>query len=226
LSIYVNGVELATFMCTPLQQQALAAGFLANEGLIDGIEEVVVLHTCGAGTCVDVWLSHAVQRPARSFITSGCGGGLTFDDLSEHIEPLTSTVRVKPVQLQRLMRQLNSAAQIYQKVRGVHASALSDGERLLLVAEDVGRHNTLDKLRGLAMLQAVDTRDKILISSGRVSSEMLTKAGHMGVPVIVSRTSPTSLSVTLAQAWGITLVGYVRQNRMNVYAGEQRLLSA
>jgi FdhD protein len=223
LSIYVNGLELTTFMCTPVGQDALALGFLANEGLIDGLDEVVVLHVCAAGTCVDVWLSHALQRPSRAIITSGCGGGVTFDDLSEQIEPLHSERRVQPAQLQSLMRQLNSAGRLYREVRGIHTSALSDGERLLLIAEDVGRHNTLDKLRGLALMQHMDTRDLILLSSGRVSSEMLNKAAHMGVPVIVSRTSPTSLSIALAQAWGITVVGYARQNRMNVYTGAERL---
>ncbi len=223
LSIYVNGLELATFMCTPVQQDVLALGFLANEGLIAGMDEVVVLHICAAGTCVDVWLSHAIQRPSRSIITSGCGSGLTFDDLSEQIEPLNSDRRVQPAQIQRLMRQLNSAGELYRKARGIHTSALSDGERLLLVAEDVGRHNTLDRLRGLALMQNVDTQDLILLSSGRISSEMLNKAARMGVPVIVSRTSPTSLSVALAKAWGITLVGYARQNRMNVYSGQERL---
>jgi FdhD protein len=91
------------------------------------------------------------------------------------------------------------------------------------VAEDVGRHNTLDKLRGMALMEGLDTRDLILLSSGRISSEMLVKAAKMKVPVIVSRTSPTSLSVALAQAWGFTLIGYARQSRMNVYAGEERL---
>jgi FdhD protein len=105
----------------------------------------------------------------------------------------------------------------------VHTSALSDGERLLLVAEDVGRHNTIDKLRGLALMQGVDTHDCILLSSGRISSEMLNKAAKMDVPVVASRTSPTSLSVALAQAWGIALIGYVRQNRLTVYAGAERV---
>ncbi len=223
LSIYVNGQELVTFMCTPAGQDALALGFLANEGLINELDEVVVLHVCAAGTCVDVWLSHAVQRPSRPIITSGCGGGVTFDDLTEQIEPLQSEKHVRPAQLQRLMRQLNSAGRLYREVRGIHTSALSDGQRLLLIAEDIGRHNTLDKLRGLALMQGVDTQDMVLLSSGRISSEMLNKAAHMGVPVIVSRTSPTSLSIALAQAWGITLVGYVRQNRMNVYTGVERL---
>jgi len=224
LSIYVNGLELATFMCTPVQQDALALGFLANEGLIAGMDEVQVVHVCAKGTCVDVWLSHAVQRPSRSIVTSGCGGGLTFDDLSEQIEPLASDRKIGVAQIQRLMRQLNNAGTLYREVRGIHTSALSDGQRLLLLTEDVGRHNTIDKLRGLALMQGMDTQDMILFSSGRISSEMLNKAARMGVPIVISRTSPTSLSVALAQAWGIMLVGYVRQNRMNVYAREERLL--
>jgi FdhD protein len=223
LSIYVNGLDLATLMCTPAQQQALALGFLANEGLIEGLDEVRVAYVCARGMCVDVWLSHAVQRPSRTIITSGCGGGLTFDDLSQQITPLNSGRKVRPQQLQDLMGQLQGAGNLYRSVRGVHTSALSDGERLLLVAEDVGRHNTIDKLRGLALMQGVDTHDCILLSSGRISSEMLNKAAKMDVPVVASRTSPTSLSVALAQAWGIALIGYVRQNRLTVYAGAERV---
>lgn len=223
LSIYVNGAELATFMCTPVQQDALALGFLANEGLIATMDEVRVLHVCARGTCVDLWLSHAIRRPVRSIITSGCGGGLTFDDLSEQIEVLTSERQYSPDQILTLMRQLGGAGLLYRQVRGMHTSALSDGERLLIVAEDVGRHNTLDKIRGRALQEGLDTQDRILLSSGRVSSEMLIKAARMRVPVVVSRTSPTSLSVAMAQALGITLIGYVRQSGMNVYAGAQRL---
>jgi FdhD protein len=223
LSIYVNGFELATFMCMPRQQDALAVGFLANEGLIQGMDEVKVLHVCARGTCADVWLSHAIQRPARSIVTSGCGGGLTFEDLSIQLEPLTSDVRVTPGQIQELMQQLYQAGQLYRNVRGIHTSALSDGERLLLTAEDVGRHNTLDKLCGLALMESVRTQERVLLSSGRVSSDMLVKAARMGAPVVVSRTSPTSLSVALARAWNITLIGYARARRMNVYAGEGRL---
>jgi len=148
---------------------------------------------------------------------------LTFDDLSEQIDALTSERQFRPDQILALMRQLGGAGKLYREVRGMHTSALSDGERLLIVAEDVGRHNTLDKIRGLALLQGLDTQDKVLLSSGRVSSEMLLKAARMGVPLVVSRTSPTSLSVALARTWGITLIGYVRQNSMNVYAGEHRL---
>ena len=102
----------------------------------------------------------------------------------------------------------------------MHTSALADGDKLALVAEDVGRHNTLDKLRGMALMKGLDTRDMILLSTGRVSSEMIGKARQMGTPIVCSRTSPTSLSVALAEQWNITLVGYLRRNSMNVYAGK------
>jgi len=226
LSIYVNGFELATLMCSPVQQKALAIGFLANEGLIQGMEEVRVLHLCAQGTCADVWLSHAVQRPTRTIITSGCGGGITFDDFTAQIEPLSSQLQVTPAQIVQLMRQLNGAAQLHREAGGVHTSALSDGEHLLHVAEDIGRHNTLDKLRGMALMNATDTRDRIMLSSGRVTSEMIIKSARIGVPVVVSRTSPSNLSIALARAWNVTLIGYVRGGRMSVYTGEQRMRSA
>ena len=225
LSIYVNGFELATMMCSVVQQDALAVGFVANEGMIESLDEVRVLHLCTQGTCVDLWLSHAVERPERTIITTGCGGGVTFEDVTAQREPLSSELDVTPTQIVQLMRRLNGAAKLHREVGGMHTSALSDGEELLFVAEDVGRHNTIDKLRGLALMHGASTQDRILLSSGRISSEMLLKAARMGAPVVVSRTSPTSLSVALARAWNITLVGYVRGGRMSVYAGEQRIRS-
>ena len=118
LSIYVNGFELATFMCTQVQQDALALGFLANEGLIAGMDEVKVLHVCARGTCVDVWLSHAIQRPQRSIITSGCGGGLTFDDLTRQMEPLISDRQLRPARIHDLMREMYSAGERYLPLPG------------------------------------------------------------------------------------------------------------
>jgi FdhD protein len=225
VSIFVNGQELATIMCTPRQQDALAFGFLANEGVISSIADVRALHVCPSGGCVDVWLSTSnFEPPRRMILTSGCGGGVTFDDLSAEHEPLHSDLRVTPGQLWNMMDALNQSAALYSRSRGVHTSNLSDGEHPLLVAEDVGRHNTLDKLRGLALQQSVTTKDHILVTTGRVSSEMINKARRMEVPIIASRTSPTSLSLKLAQAWNITLIGYLRRNSMNVYANPDRVL--
>jgi len=226
ISFYVNGQELVTVMATPVMQQAHGVGFLANEGIIQSLEDVEDVRLCARGTCVDMWLAYSdYPAPQRRILTSGCGSGVTFDDLTREAPPLSSTRCIPADTLWVLMEQLDRSASLYKRARGVHTSALSDGERLLLVAEDVGRHNTLDKLRGLALLEGVDTRDCALLTTGRISSEMINKAHRMQTPVVCSRTSPTSLSTSLAQVWNIALVGYCRRNSMRVYTHHERILT-
>ncbi|HEY0736568.1 MAG TPA: formate dehydrogenase accessory sulfurtransferase FdhD [Herpetosiphonaceae bacterium] len=248
--LYLNGREVLTFMCTPTRLHCLALGFLQSEGLIDSLDDVwqikvfldenrVYLFFPEAGldeelhmpTCAEAGGSIAVQlkRPAptlpeRRVLTSGCGGGVTFDDVRGDRLPLHSELRVEATQIVGLMRELNYQARLYRQSRGVHTSALSDGERLLVLAEDVGRHNTLDKIRGEVLLQGLPTKDRILLTSGRISSEMITKARKMEVPIVASRTSPTATSVRLAEAWNMTLIGYVRAPQLRVYTGAQRVL--
>jgi FdhD protein len=225
--IHVNGRELATFMCTPHDLELLALGFLRSEGVIQSRADVRLIVPCPSRTCIDVWLRQADRElPSRPILTSGCGGGVTFDDLSQRAPPLTSAVRVTPQQIKDGMHQLMAAANLYRLARGVHTSALSDGERLVAVAEDVGRHNTLDKLWGACLTRGIDPADHMLLATGRISSEMLNKAAKMRAPVVVSHTSPTSLSVQLAQEWNILLVGYVRGNGFRIYAGQWRLLTS
>ena len=218
--LHINGQELATFMCSPHELDVLALGFLANEGIIDCRADVRLVKVCPSLACVEVWLRDANRElPAHGVITSGCGGGVTFADLTAGIEPLVSELRVTPRQIGRLF----GALQVGQETRGVHTAALSDGETLLFVAEDVGRHNTIDRLRGRSLLEEVATEERILLTTGRISSEMLNKAARMRIPVVASRTSPTGLSVALAQAWNITLIGYARRDSLNVYAGRARI---
>ncbi len=219
----VNGQDVVGLMCTPTLLEELALGFLYNEGLIGGMEDVASVRVCGSRRCVDVWLHRDVEIPALRTLTSGCGGGTTFEDLWEARPPLESPLTVAPIQVVRLMRRLQEAAVLYRRTRGVHTSALAEGEDLLCVAEDVGRHNTVDKLAGLCLRQGRPMRDRILLTTGRVSSEMLVKAARMGTPVVISLSSPTSLSAELARLWNITLIGYARGERFRVYAGAGRL---
>jgi FdhD protein len=222
--IHVNGLELATIMASPVHLDWLALGFLRSEGLIDGLQDVRLVEVCPNKACVDVWLHKAdFTPPTRAIVTSGCGGGLTFDDLSRRVPPVEAGMRLAPQQINDSMRQLLAAAMLYKLSRGVHTSALSDGHQLTAVAEDVGRHNTIDKLWGFCLSQDLDPAGHMLVATGRISSEMINKAAKMRLPVVVSRTSPTGLSVRLAQEWNITLVGYARGNSFNVYAGEWRL---
>ena len=223
VTIYVNGRELATIMSTPLEQDYLALGFLKNEGFIEGMDEVGDVHVSRDGCCVDVWLKHSIAQPKRVIITSGCGGGVTFDDPSIGIEPLRDDMRLDPDRLFDLMNKLHYPGSLYARARGSHSAGLSDGVELLEQTEDVGRHNTIDKLLGACMANGLDTRGRILLATCRVSSEMLRKGALMGCPIIASRNSPTSMSVSMAQAWNITLIGYVRRDTLRVYAHPERL---
>jgi FdhD protein len=225
ITIYVNGRELATIMATPQEQDLLALGFLKNEGLIKKLGEIEILHVSKAGCCVDVWLSHPFEKPQRAIITSGCGGGVTFTNPEAGIEPLYSGITLDPEVLRHAFRRLQPPNSLYARSRGVHAAGLLDPqtEKLIAVVEDVGRHNTIDKLTGCCLKHDIETHDRVLLVTGRISSEMMRKAAIMGCPITASRTSPTSLSVEMARAWGITLVGYVRQGGMRVYSHPERL---
>jgi FdhD protein len=223
VTVYVNGSEWITFLCTPRNLRNLALGFLYLEGIISGLDEVVLLRVCDDEETIEARLTHEVELPTRRVLTSGCGGGTTFADLTARADAVDSALTVTPSQILGLMHQLYEEADLYRATGGVHTSALSDGEQLLVVASDVGRHNTLDKIQGQCLLEGMDTRDRILLTTGRLSAEMLNKAAKMRVPVLASRTSPTDLAVELAQAWDITLVGYVRGQHMHVYSGEERV---
>jgi FdhD protein len=223
LDLYVNGRELASIMCTPVDQSALALGFLRNEGMLEGMGQVEALTVSRNGCCVDMWLDHTIGRPKRRVLTSGCGGGTTFHDPAEDMPPIETDVHTTPEELNDLMDRLHAPGSLHARARGVHTSALSDGRGILFLAEDVGRHNTIDKLAGMAMLHEIPTAGQMLLTTGRVSSEMLRKAAYMGCPIIASRNSATSLAVSLAEAWNITLVGYVRRMTLRAYTHAERL---
>ena len=223
--ISVNGEELATFMCSPFKLDEMALGFLYNEQLISGREDVSTIHIAKNDSCVDIWLHDLeFQRPERKIVTAGCGGGVTFDDLSKNHRPLESDLSATAGRLAGLMRQMQLGATLYQEARGIHTAVLAENDRILLQVEDVGRHNCLDRLAGAALISGQSTMGRLLLSSGRISSEMINKARRLQTPIICSRTSPTALSVALAEMWNITLVAYLRQNRMRIYTHPERVL--
>lgn len=219
----VNGQDLVALMCTPSLLEELALGFLYNEGLIDGLREVASVRVCGAGRCVDVWLHKDVEIPALRTLTSGCAGGTTFEHLRSARPAPVSDLTVTSAQVIHLARRLQEAAASGRRVRGMHVSALVTGEGLQFIAEDVGRHNSVDKLAGLCLRRNYPMRDLILLTTGRVSSEMLVKAARMNAPVVISLSSPTSLSVELARRWNIALIGYARGRSFRLYAGAGRI---
>jgi FdhD protein len=134
-----------------------------------------------------------------------------------------NSLKVQPETIGHSVEMLFEAQVLYRKTGGVHTSALSDGGKILLSAEDIGRHNTLDKIAGLCLMNDVWPETRILITTGRISSEMLQKAAQLNVPILISRTSPSSLSIEMAERYGITLIGYARKHRFNVYSNMQRI---
>ena len=132
-------------------------------------------------------------------------------------------LKVQPEAIGKLVEMLFEAQSLYRETGGVHTSALSDGEKIILSAEDIGRHNTLDKIAGLCLMNDIWPETKILITTGRISSEMLQKSARLSAPILISRTSPSSLSIEMAERYGITLIGYARKHRFNVYSNTQRV---
>lgn len=224
LVVYVNGEKFVTLLCSPLKLDALVVGYLWLEKVIASLDDIAHLAVSEVDGRADVTLTHEVELPQERILTSGCGGGITFRIDPRLFPRVHSSIRVRPEQLFQRMKELFAAAENYRVSRGIHGAALTDGDRLLLVAEDVGRHNAVDKIMGEALLKGIPTRERILLSTGRISSEMLLKAARMEVPLVASRTSPTEMAVSLAEQLGLTVVGYLRSGSLNLYAGDALVL--
>lgn len=225
VSLTVNAQVWLTFMCTPVDLEAMAIGFLYNEGIIETMSEVEDVRVCEHGDNVDVWLNRAVEQPTSWRRTSGCTGGITAVDALARVDVSFDgdRPRVPPETVGHLLEQFFESQVLYRETGGVHTSALSDGKKIVVAAEDIGRHNTLDKISGLCLMNGISPETRILITTGRISSEMLQKAARMNAPILISRTSPSSLSIEMAERYGITLIGYARTHRFHVYSNSQRV---
>lgn len=223
VSLTVNGEVWLSFLCTPVDLEFLAVGFLYNESLISSKEDIASVRVCPTQDNVDVWLNKELAPPKEWRRTSGCAGGVTQATPRAH--PHLANGRVlTSAQVFSLVDQLFAAQELYRRSGGVHTSALSDGTRLQVVSEDIGRHNSLDKIAGRCLMQGIHLDHPVLITTGRISSEMLQKSSRLRASVVASRTSPSSMSIRLAEELGITLIGYARRARFNVYTHPERIL--
>lgn len=225
VTLTVNGEAWLTFMCTPVDLEQMAVGFLFNEGVIESFDEIVDVRLCQTGDNIDVWLTHSAEKPKTWRRTSGCTGGVTAVQGDVALCDPPNGLTLPASRVGDLISQLFESQQLYRSAGGVHTSAISDGERIIQIAEDIGRHNTLDKLAGHLLMNAVRLPHRVILTTGRISSEMLQKARRMGAWIVISRTSPSSLSIELAEAAGITLIGYARRNRFIIYAHPERILA-
>ncbi len=227
VALTVNGQVLVTFHCTPVEFQALAAGFLFNEGFIKSISEIENIHVCSQKDNIDVWLNHAIEKPASWHRTSGCGGGTSSVEFEEdQIDPIQQQVSITPGQIYGLMDQFMTEQPAHSEYGGVHTSALADGETQLFQIIDIGRHNTIDKIAGRILLDQLEITTPILITSGRISSDMVQKAARMRVPFLVSMRSASELGITLAERYGITLISGARRGRFFLFTHSQRITPA
>ncbi len=225
VALTVNGEVWLSFMCTPIDLEAMAVGFLFNEGIIHNPEEIADVRLCAAGDNVDVWLHHKAEKPDQWRRTSGCTGGVTAVQNVSNLSVQKNGGILSAHAVGDLINQLFENQQLYRTSGGVHTSALSDGQNINILCEDIGRHNTLDKIAGRVLLEGITLPRRIILTTGRISSEMLQKSARLSAAIVISRTSPSSLSIQLADQLGITLIGYARRNRFNIYSHPERIMA-
>lgn len=233
VTIYLNDTELVTLMCTPEKIDYMAVGFLCSEGFLErkaDIKDIRVDEEKGL-VFVETYndTSPLVEKLYGSrTITTGCGKGTTFFTAWDALrsKPVEKKgFKVKVSYLLYLMKSLQENAEIFQETGGVHSAALFDLQESMYFAEDVGRHNALDKIVGMCIWQELDIKDKILVSSGRISSEIMLKAAKLQVPVVVSRAAPTAMGLDIASEMSITMVGFARGKRLNIYTCPERIIN-
>ena len=223
LTIYLNGKEIVTLLCTAKHPKFLAVGFLKSDGLITDPEQLktVDVEEEAERLRVSVETAHDPfenQRLGRS-VTSGCGKGTNFERNVETIASTTVTTElsVTPEQILRLSAELDERSTLYRATGGCHNASLATPERILMFREDIGRHNAIDMICGECFLESVPTNDKLIVSTGRIASEILLKTMRLGVPILVSRAAATRFSIDLARKTNMTLIGRARKERMVIY---------
>lgn len=226
-TIMIGQKELVTLLCTPLDLEDLVKGFLFTAGIIKRAEEIKSI-------VIDEqrWVAYvALANPDileglvfKRLFTSGCGRGTLFYNAADIINrnKIVSDFRIEADSLKSLILNFQKKSELFFKTGGVHSAALADTGNILIFKEDIGRHNAVDKVIGCG-LATFTFENKILISSGRISSEILFKAQKTRVPLLISQSAPTNQAVKLAKDMGMTLVGFARGSRMNVYSHEERI---
>ena len=233
LEIRVAGEPLAVTMRTPGEDEELAAGFLAGEGLIGGAADIVAAGPTEdfAANVVDVQTRAGLRRDAagerRFYLSSSCGvcGKGALEHVAQSAPPSPAGPPIEPEVVLRAPAVAREAQTAFERTGGLHATALFDADgEMLVLREDVGRHNAIDKVVGSQVLaRAMPLNDRVLMVSGRVSFEIVQKAAVAGVPIVCAVSAPSDLAVEAADRLGVTLVGFLRGDGFNVYAHDERI---
>ncbi len=229
LTLFLNGQEIVTMMTVGDYPEYLAVGYLANQNMLLPDDEIVEVEHDDDLEVVVVRTSRQTNYEAKlqkKTLTSGCAQGTVFGDLMETFEGVTlnSEAVLKTSWLYSLMKQINTTPSLYLAAGAIHGCVLCERDRPLLYMEDVGRHNAVDKIAGYLRMHDIGTADKIFYTTGRLTSEMVIKTVHMGIPILVSRSGFTAWGVDLARQSGLTLIGRARGQRFLALAGEERIV--
>ncbi|MCO4337854.1 formate dehydrogenase accessory sulfurtransferase FdhD [Staphylococcus agnetis] len=229
LTIMINGEEFATVICSPTHLNELILGFLASEGVILKRQELKQIDIDESKGFVHVELTYNVhdriQLSNKRLVASCCGKSREFYFQNDAAIAKTSMSKIQlhPEQVLTMMHRLQDESETFQATGGLHNAAISDGDAFYIHRQDIGRHNALDKLYGYCIDNEISVRDKILIFSGRISSEILIKAAKIGVGMIISKSAPTTLAIQLANDLNITAIGFVRNQHFNIYSHAHRI---
>ncbi|MFT6105351.1 MAG: FdhD protein [Paracoccaceae bacterium] len=228
LTIYLNRREIVTAMTIGDYPEYLALGFLRNQGMLKDTDTVTAVdydeevETVVVRTIEQTDYEDKLSRKTR---TSGCAVGTVFGDMMEGLEGLRlPDTPVRTSDLYALADRINRTPSLYLEAGAIHGTVLCQGARPLVYMEDVGRHNAVDKIAGWMRAERVTAEDKIMYTTGRLTSEMVIKTAMMGIPVLASRSGFTAWGVEIAQQVGLTLIGRMRGRRFTCLAGDERLL--
>jgi FdhD protein len=222
VELYLNDDKVITIACAGIHLEELAIGFFKSEGIIGTRQDLTEITVLPGGSRVHVSTKDGKQLLRdRSILSSGAR-----ETGSEEIgKTITSDMKISATNALRLMDDHLNATVIHKATHGTHCSSLADGEgRLIVSREDIGRHNTLDMIGGYVLLNAVDCSEKIIATTGRVSSEIASKVWKLGIPIILSHAVPTSRAITMGNEAGITIIGYMRNGKMTVYSHRERVI--
>ena len=228
LTIWLNSREIVTAMTIGDYPEYLALGFLKNQGMLSGADDVTRVEYDEETESVIVRTASRTtyeEKLAKKTRTSGCAVGTVFGDMMEGLEGLKlPATPLRASWLYGLARQINTTPSLYLEAGAIHGTVLCQQDRPLVYMEDVGRHNAVDKVAGWMLSQRAEADDKILYTTGRLTSEMVIKTALMGIPVLASRSGFTAWGVEIAQKVGLTLIGRLRGQRFICLAGEERLI--
>ncbi len=228
LTIYLNRQEIVTSMTIGDYPDFLAVGFLLNQGMlmpedeITGIDHDDELQVVVVRTARETDYEDKLQKKTR---TSGCAVGTVFGDMMEGLDGISlPATEVRTSWLYALAHEINRTPSLYLEAGAIHGTVLCEGDRPLVYMEDVGRHNAVDKIAGWMFLNGEGPENKLVYTTGRLTSEMVLKTAQMGIPALVSRSGFTAWGVELAQKLGMTLIGRMRGKRFTCLSGAERLV--